>query len=153
MEWLNVYNWLPKLHSPLCNSQVKFTCKTWRLDSQLPSGTRRPATWWSTLDGLLFRPLLYTRTLHPEIALVLSAFWIIIHTIIGMMLLHGMPCRTELVPVPTSNMWWQAPSRRIPNAALSDIVAVRGSPAPMTTNPSWFFFCTSAYSGICILRL
>ena len=33
---------------------------------------------------------------------------------------------------------------------LSDMVPVRGSPAPMTTKPEWFFFCGLAWSGISI---
>ena len=34
--------------------------------------------------------------------------------------------------------------------SLSDMVPVRGSPAPMTTKPEWFFFCGLAWSGISI---
>ena len=37
-------------------------------------------------------------------------------------------------------MWWQAPSKRIPSAALKARLS-RGKPAPTSTNPELFFFC------------
>ena len=47
---------------------------------------------------------------------------------------------TRLLPLPTSCMWWQAPSKRIPSAALKARLS-RGKPAPTSTNPELFFFC------------